>query len=169
MKAAIYSIFLVATITLLVVGCEEKDPVTSGINGHMVNHSDCKNFKSGDLKFDTADTLSCVNYAYDSLNQVLVMIHYNSAFNCCPGGIKCEVSTVFDTIFIREYEKEQGCDCNCLFDLDIELSNVDQYKYIVKFVEPYAEGQEVLVFEMDLTSSIDGEYCAVRKSYPWGE
>ena len=26
-----------------------------------------------------------------------------------------------------------------------------------------------LIFEMDLTSGNEGEYCVVRKEYPWGE
>jgi len=56
-----------------------------------------------------------------------------------------------------------------LFDLDIELKGIDQNKYQVRFVEPYAEGQEQLIFEMDLTSGNEGEYCVVRKGYPWGE
>lgn len=165
----IYAVYLIAAITLLIfAGCEKKDPVTSGLSGEIVHISNCKNIKSGDLKFDTADTLSCAHYAYDTLNHALTINHYNSGFNCCPGGLYCKVSTQNDTIIIKEFENEQACDCNCLFDLDIELKNVDQYKYIVKFVEPYAEGQEELVFEMDLTSSNGGEYCVVRKGYPWG-
>jgi len=169
MKAIIYSTFLIAATSLLVAGCEKKDPVTSGLSGEIVHISDCKNFKSGDLKFDTADTLSCAHYAYDSLNHLLIINHYNSGFNCCPGGLYCKVTTINDTIIIKEFEKEQGCDCNCLFDLDIELGNAEQEKYIVKFIEPYAEDQEKLVFEMDLTSSNEGEYCVIRKGYPWGE
>jgi hypothetical protein len=96
------------------------------------------------------------------------MTHINSGFNCCPEKLYCEVSVNNDTVIISEFEKEQGCNCNCLFDLDIELSGFDQNKYIVKFVEPYTIGQEQLIFEMDLATDVEGEYCGVRKGYPWG-
>jgi hypothetical protein len=56
----------------------------------------------------------------------------------------------------------------CLFDLDIELTGIVQNKYLLKFIEPYAIGQEQLIFEMDLTTDVEGEYCVIRKGYPWG-
>jgi hypothetical protein len=164
-------IFLLAlAIILFVAGCKDQnDPVISDISGSLVNNSECKSFISGNLKFDTADTLSCVHYTYNPLNHTLIIVHYNAGFNCCPGELSVGVSTVEDTIFITEFEEEQMCNCNCLFDLDIELNNVNQENYMVKFIEPYAEGQDPLLFEMDLSNSSEGEYCVVRKGYPWGK
>ena len=171
MKTIIHAILYSATVLLfLIVGCKDnKEPVESGISGSIINISECKNFKSRDLKFDTPDTFSCAHFNYDASNFDLIINHINSGFNCCPGGIHCKVSTHNDTIIIKEFENDQGCDCNCLFDLDIKLQGVEQNKYTVKFIEPYAIGQEELVFEMDLTSINEGEFCIIRKGYPWGE
>ncbi len=155
---------------LIIFSCnKEKSPDPSGISGRLTNHSECKNFKSGNLKFTEPDTFSCIHYLYDESDHKLVMTHINAGFNCCPEKLYCEVSSGNDTIIISEYEKEQGCNCNCLFDLDIELNGMDQKSYILKFIEPYAEGQEQLIFEMDLTVNVEGEYCVTRKGYPWGE
>lgn len=170
MKITFNSILFFATTILLAAGCEhQKDITNPGISGSLTNSSECKSLKSVDLKFAVADTFSCVNYLYDDANHKVIMNHINAGFNCCPISLSCEVSANNDTIIIREKEKEQGCNCNCLFDLDIELQGVDQNKYQVRFIEPYAVGQEELIFEMDLTSGNEGEYCVVRRGYPWGE
>jgi hypothetical protein len=169
MRALINVTLLTITAFLLIIGCkDDKVSVTSGITGSLAHNSDCKSLNSGDLKSDIADTLSCVHYSYDALNHVVLLIHYNAGFNCCPETLSCEISTSNDTILIREIEKEQACNCECLFDLDIELQGVDEDEYIVKFIEPYAEGQEPLIFEMDLTANLEGDYCVVRTGYPWG-
>jgi hypothetical protein len=162
--------FMVLTLSvLLIAGCEkQKDPGT-GIRGSVVNNSDCKYFKSGDLKFNSADTFSCIYFTYDSTSREIVLQHINAGFNCCPGTLKCKVTTDKDTIIIREYERESACDCNCLFDLVIILEDVERDTYIVKFIEPYVGGRENLIFEMDLNSGIEGEFCVKRKGYPWGE
>jgi len=170
MKITFNSILFFATAMLLAAGCEhQKDITDSGISGSLTNSSECKSLKSGDLISEIADTLSCVDYTYDASYHKLFMKHINSGFNCCPGSLNCEVSVNNDTIIIREFENEPGCDCNCLFDLDIELQSVDQNKYQVRFIEPYAVGQEEIIFEMDLTLLNEGEFCVVRKGYPWGE
>lgn len=169
MKTIFYAILLSSSVIMIATSCEDqKDPAEPKISGSITDISDCKNFKSADLKFTEADTFSCIHYLYDDVNHKVIMTHINSGFNCCPGGLYCKVSTYNDTIIIKEFENEQGCDCNCLFDLDIELSGIDQKSYIMKFIEPYAEGQEELIFEMDLTVNIEGEYCVTRKGYPWG-
>jgi len=159
-----------AILVFLAGSCNNKEETTvsSGISGSLTNHSECKNFKSGDLKFVEADTFSCVHYLFDNVSHKLTMNHINAGFNCCPESLTCIVSENNDTIIIREKEKEQGCDCNCLFDLDIELTGIDKKNYFVKFIEPYAEAQVQLVFEMDLTANVEGEYCVTRKGYPWG-
>ena len=170
MKTWKFAILLPVTTAFLIIGCkDQKETAESKISGSLINNSECKSLKSGDLKAGIADTLSCVDYTYDASNRRVIMKHINAGFNCCPVSISCEVSTNNDTIIIREKEQEQACNCNCLFDLDIELEGVGQNNYQVRFIEPYAAGQEGLIFEMDLTLNNEGEYCVVRKWYPWGE
>jgi hypothetical protein len=159
-----------ASVMIFILSCENQQEVNNpGITGKVTNSSECKNFQSEGNKFAEADTFSCVHYLYDPATHNISMNHINSGFNCCPLKIYCEISTSGDTIIIREFEKEQACNCLCLFDLNIELQGINQQNYQLRFIEPYAEGKEPLIFEMDLTSGNEGEYCVVRKGYPWGE
>jgi hypothetical protein len=159
-----------ASILLFVSGCNNGDEIIEpgNISGSLTNHSDCKNIKSEDLKTAYPDSVSCVLFSYNEDNHTLQFHHINAGFNCCPEGLYCEISSSNDTIFIQEFEKEQACNCDCLFDLDIELQGVASKIYQVRFIEPYIQGQEELFFEMDLSSGNEGEYCVTRKVYPWG-
>jgi hypothetical protein len=169
MRTILYAILFSSSVILTITGCEhQNEPADSSISGSLTGSSDCKIFKSVDLKFTVADTFSCVQYQYNNATLKLNMTHINAGFNCCPGEIFCDVSVNNDTIIIAESEKEQSCNCLCLFDLDIELQGVDEDIYIVKFIEPYAGDQEKLIFEMDLTSGTEGEFCVIRKGEPWG-
>jgi hypothetical protein len=170
MKTIFKAILFSATLLFLMVGCKDpNDPEGSKISGKITNRSSCKNFISGNLKFTVADTFSCVNYHYDTETHKVFMNHINAGFNCGSESNTCEVSSANDTIIIHEIEHGPIANCLCLFDLEIELQGLNQQKYLVRFIEPYAEGQEQLIFEMDLTSVLGGEYCVVRKGYPWGE
>lgn len=72
------------------------------------------------------------------------------------------------TVETVDFETGGLCDCNCLYDLEIELNGVDSKKYQVKFIEPYARENKEILFEMDLTNTNEGTYCVTRKQYPWG-
>jgi len=163
--------FLTISIPLFFFeGCNNQAEVTgSEISAKLVNRSACKNFISSDLKFNVADTLSCVNYVYNESNHKVTMNHFNAGFNCGVQNITFEVSEDNDTIIIHEVENGPIANCLCLFDIEFELEGVDQQKYQMKFIEPYADGMDQLIFEMNLTSGNEGEYCVERKEYPWGE
>jgi len=171
MKTVASFILSTASALILLGGCNNSEEIIepSAISGKLTNHSECKSGKSGNLKTDYSDSVSCVQYTYNEHDQTLIFHHINAGFNCCPEGLYCEISSSNDTIIIQEFENEQACNCDCLFDLDIELQGVDKKIYQVMFIEPYIQGQEELFFEMDLTSGTEGEYCVVRTVYPWGE
>ena len=161
-------IFLSAVILMLLfIGCE-KEKEEGSISGRVIKHTDCKTFKTGDNNGDIADTLSCVDYSFNQSEKKLMLNHINTGFNCCPGELTCEVSLSGDTIVIQEFEKESACDCNCLFDLDIEIDGLTAKKYYLKFIEPYRGNQEKLFFEIDLQNDPDGTHCVFRDQYPWG-
>ena len=167
MKKLFYPVLMTACACFLFSGCEENnDP--SAITGKLTSHSDCKIFKSPVFDQDTPDTLSCITFQYDSATNELNLTHLNAGFNCCPGELSCKVSLKNDTIFVAEYEEEQTCDCNCLFDLEIELNGVEPGEYQVTFLEPYAGDQEPLNFRLHLESETEGTCCVIRKEYPWG-
>jgi hypothetical protein len=170
MRNILFMILQASAIMVFLVSCQyQKDTFHPTGSGKLINSSECKSLRSPGQISDVADTLSCVGYIYDPSNQKVFMKHINAGFNCCPLSLSCEISFSNDTIIIRELEQDHACNCECLFDLDLQLDGIHRIKYIVRFIEPYAEGQEQLIFEMDLSSGNEGEYCAVRKEYPWGD
>jgi hypothetical protein len=170
MKALIYSALPVFLIAFLVFSCEkDKDNNSSlTLTGKLINMSACKNLKSDELKSSISDTLTCINYHYDDTINTLTIKHINAGFNCCFDSVYCHVSIINDTIVIQEIEKDPNCYCDCLFDLDIEVSGVVLKKYQIRFIEPYSGEQEKIKFELDLTKQRSGSYCVTRKLYPWG-
>jgi hypothetical protein len=171
MRKIIYSLLIGSFIGLMIISCEKKDDNDKQliITGQLISNSKCKN----DLKLSsqivgTPDSLSCVNYSFDSDKNKLTLKHINAGFNCCPDSLYCKIELKGDTILIQELEKTAQCNCNCLYDLDIELNGVALKKYQIKFVEPYVSEQNKLLFEIDLTKITNGTYCVTRKLYPWG-
>jgi hypothetical protein len=101
-------------------------------------------------------------------SKILIFKHINAGFNCCPEGFYCNVSLKNDTIVIEEFENSSLCDCNCLFDLDIEVKGVETKTYQIKFIEPYCGDQAKLEFPVNLAVLKDGIFCVTRTRYPWG-
>jgi hypothetical protein len=170
MRNLLYYAGILVIAVLFVAGCEKNDNNNSLIlTGKMTGSSDCKfNSKSTSEVLNTPDTLSCVEYSFDSENKVLTLKHINTAFNCCPDSLYCNIEFVGDTILIREHEKAATCRCNCLYDLNYEIKGVESKSYIIKFVEPYAGDQDKLLFEIHLTDTSTGSCCVERTQYPWG-
>ncbi|MBN2482267.1 MAG: hypothetical protein JXB19_11025 [Bacteroidales bacterium] len=170
MKAANYSILLFFFIGFLLSGCEKEiSPRSVDLTGQVVSHTTCKyGLKSISGTEIFPDSLTCVHYSFDSAIKKLAIKHINGGFNCCPESLYCDVSLRNDTIIIQEFEAAALCNCNCLFDLDIELFGVNSKKYQIRFIEPYAGNQLEINFEVDLTNEHEGSFCVTRKQYPWG-
>ena len=163
-----YRLLLSATIVALVFSGCEKEAEKGSVSGKTTGQSECKSFKTVNNGSVLADTLSCVDYSFHASEHLLVLKHINTGFNCCPGALNCTVSMSNDTITIREFEESAYCDCNCLFDMDIEITGLSAKKYYLKFIEPYCGEQKKLFFEIDLINKPDGSHCAFRDQYPWG-
>jgi hypothetical protein len=114
------------------------------------------------------DTLSVIIYSYDALTKELQINHINAAFNCCPGKLYCETSLSNDTLYVKEYEQSSQCKCNCLYDLNLSLGNIEERTYILSIVEPYISNQEKLISVINLKIKKEGIFVALRKKYPWG-
>ncbi len=170
MKTVFYLMLPLFILTCFASSCEkEQGPVS----GKITNYSDCKGLKS--LSADLAqsdvsqsDTLSCIDYIFEAAESKLLLKHINAGFNCCPQKLYCETSLLGDTIIVKESEKSALCDCNCLYDLDIELLGVLPRTYFIKIIEPYAGDEEKLYFSVSLDQNSQGSYCVTRKRYPWG-
>lgn len=170
MKPAIDSFAGILIIIMFILSCEKE--LNNGqhiIKGQFTNYSGCKNFlKSGSEMFNTADSFSCIHYTYKSSTKELVLQHINAGFNCCPEKLYGKFFMNGDTIIIEEFEVSALCDCNCLFDLNMELNDIAPGQYWIKFIEPYCRNQEKLTFNIDLAKDTSGSYCVTRKQYPWG-
>lgn len=143
---------------------EEQPEVT----GKIISYSDClDHLKMADQTMADSN-LSCIIYDYDPVSKKLNLTHENAGFNCCPGAITSTISFSGDTIVILESEEYAICNCNCLFNLEIELNGLLSKTYFVKFIEPYVKDQEKLEFSIDLQQQPSGEYCVERNQYPWG-
>ncbi|MBN1416920.1 MAG: hypothetical protein JW973_17620 [Bacteroidales bacterium] len=153
-------------ILFFICTCEkENNPFGGTIN----KLTDCKYTKSTVMWTEIMDTMSCIQYSYDPENQSLLLQHINAGFNCCPGRTYFHCHYAGDTLIIYENETSAACDCNCLFDLEYQISDIALKKYHVILMEPYAEDKEKIQFEMDLISSNSGSKCVIRKGYPWGQ
>ena len=153
---------------ILSVSCEKENGNGPQFSGRLISNSDCKYQKSAPVSAETADTLSCIEYSFDTITHTLSLTHVNAGFNCCPGEINCTFNLKGDTIVIEEYENTDDCDCECLYDLHMEIKNTELRKYQVKVNEQYIKGQEKLEFEIDLANDTTGSICVARKKYPWG-
>lgn len=177
MKKVVYSLLVVTFIGLNIVCCEEKGndgnqgngDIQEVISGQLISNSPCKGSIKVDAPADEVpDSISRVDYSYDDETRRLTLKHINAGFNCCPDSLYCEIELKGDTIMIEEFEEAALCNCNCVYDLEIEVDSVEMKKYQVKFVEPYAGEQDKLVFGIDLAAAANGSYSVIRKSYPWG-
>ncbi len=164
-KAIILSLFgLIVIFFLSSCTDDNKDIPQKPITIKSYSDNVCKKFNT---KSTVTPDKTCVVYSYN--NGTLNMQHINAGFNCDPGALSATVKLENDTIVIREREVQSGVKCLCLFDLDIELSNVLPQVYTIKFVEPYASKEHPLIFKVDLNKSPEDAYCVTRKNYPWGE
>lgn len=148
----------------LTISCSENQPTAAG----LIEVSGCKSNEKSEELISVADTLSCIKYEYMAAEKFLRIKHINTAFNCCPGEITSEISFNNDTLIIKEKESESLCDCNCLYDLEIEAGEIPDKPFILKIVEEYHTGEEELVFEININEDPKGEFCVTRKHYPWG-
>ena len=165
MKRRIYLFVIGLFSGLFIFSCEKENQSVTGI---IISDSGCKTAKSVSYSVPVPDSLSCINYFYEKSSSKIFIKHINAGFNCCPGKLYCVVNMSGDTIIIKEYEQSSMCDCNCLYDLEMEITGVSSKLYQVKFIEPYSGNQEKIIFEMDLLNNPQGSFCVIRKQYPWG-
>lgn len=165
-KMAINScFFLVLSVIFLQTGCKQQEEAEIP-EGKLTKQSDCKQFASV-LKsnFAPANEQECILYYYTG--NTLYITHQNTAFNCCPGKIMASITVNDHVITIKEREQEAGCHCMCLYDLELEVSNLAQGTYRIIVDVPYLGGQPAMDFSCDLEEKSNGEYCADRNGYPW--
>jgi len=138
--------------------------------GSLVNHGNCKSFHNESTLDSVSADQDCIEYQYDG-QRVLLLKHINSGFNCCPDDIIGKVTINNNVISIEEDEVlSTPCLCLCLFDLTLEIVNLDPGDYTISVTEPYVEpSEEKMEFPISLSSTpSSGIHCVKRLHYPWG-
>jgi len=170
-KTVKLSVLILLVLLLVFSSCKEKvfTPEVSS-TGALVNYQGCKESFDGVTAQGTAldSTKECIHYEYDE-NGVLRLNHINAGFNCCPGEIFADITVTGNMIFIEEHEKEEGCFCRCLFDVDYEFLSILPGEYTIIVKGPYTSDESmVMEFTVDLYPPISGTFCVDRADYPWG-
>ncbi len=143
--------------------CPEQSLVPSGT---IISHGECKTGK-GTLD-DPSTTQDCIDWSFE--NGTLSLNHINAGFNCCP-VILADITVEGNLIVITEIDSLDGggCDCNCLFDVQYEISGLQAGVYQLVVEEPYRQNpDEPIDFLLDLSTTSDGRHCEGRTVYPWG-
>lgn len=149
-----------------IAGCERHNSVVPTIS--LTGNTECKGagLKAGE---DHSSSQDCVLYRWVP-GDTLFIRHVNAGFNCCPEGFRTELNISGDTIVISEYENSALCDCNCLFDLEYELTGINRGNWWIRVEEPYVQqpGQMKIIFRANLKKMEQEEFCITRSEYPWG-
>ena len=136
--------------------------------GEVVYFSDCKDWETNEIAKEIDDSHAAIQYHYIAEEYKLEIRHINAGFNCCPDKITADISIEDGVISISEKEAVAGCKCNCLFDIDIDITDIAKGKYTVEIFEPYLNDVDLpFNFEIDLNENPDGEVVLARSSYPW--
>jgi hypothetical protein len=163
------SLFSISLFIVLLISCqEEQQKELPPMNGSVTSQSDCKSYAKSTHDDNTPDSISKVNYIFDSESSTLYMEHINAGFNCCPEEISIQASFHNDTIYIEKSEEAALCNCLCCFDINMEISNVKQTAYTIHFIELYNNALPEISFEVDFTQQTEGTNYVIRHDYPWG-
>ncbi len=166
------------TITLALIcafsGCDNNEeeptaPAAGDISAALLHATDCKSFLNSTLIGEGSSSETAVLFSYDRASRVLSLTHVNAGFNCCPGALAIDASVEGNIITIVEREEQAACRCNCLFDLDLRISELPAAEWTIKVVEPYRDPADAeLIFSIDLRTDTQGEHRIPRVHYPWG-
>jgi hypothetical protein len=147
-------------------------PDGSAPTGDVVGHTACKSLTTAEMRADIPPNQDCIVYQYDG-ESILQLKHVNAGFNCCPSSLVADISIEDNFINIVEneiFDTLGGCECLCLFDVDMEIINLPPGKYRIKVIELYLGPQDdTLEFDISLVSDPEGVFCVERNHYPWGD
>lgn len=155
--------FLILVMSLFLISCDDENQ--NNITSKVTYSSSCKS--STALYKGTPFNQTAVIFSYNGSDK-LILTHINAGFNCCPGTIYSESLLDGSKIVITEKETGQDCHCECLYDIIIEVNNVNPGKYSIIFNEPHAEQGPPIEFDANLTTSIQDTLYFERNYYPWG-
>ncbi len=132
--------------------------------GTLTNHSGCKSQATGVASVSE----ECLQYDWTGQG-TLVLKHINAGFNCCAESLLGSVTIQDRTITLTESEVGALCHCNCLYELDYVITNLDPGLYTLLVVPTgyVPAGDLPLTLAVDLTAPTNGVECVRRSGYPW--
>jgi len=132
-----------------------------GPEGSLTSQSGCKKGFGGG---GSSTGEECMEYTFAS--GVLTLRHVNAGLNCCAkAAAKIAVEDAEISIEESETYEVGPCRCECLFDIDLEVRNLEPGPYVIRVSGPIGKGLE---FPVDLEKEPSGSYCEERTGYPWG-
>ena len=165
------SVFLICVFILtgLLNNCK-KESETATLDCRVVSNTLCReiilDLNNGSNTINRNE--SWIFFTYDNSTKTLKISHKNAGFNCCPGTFSVEVTNQGNCLTIDEKEELPGCHCLCLYDIDLEIYNVQPTSYKLKILELYIGDHNPLVGIIDLKNCTAGSFYIVRDFYPWG-
>jgi len=165
MKKTAIPILVLAVFFLICLqsGCKHHQEEAQG---RLTSQSGCKIFIAQSVAaIWPPDEEECLHYRFAA--NVLHLEQQNAAFNCCPGKITAVIAVNDRVITVREKEQEAGCGCTCLYDLELEIVNLEPGAYRIVIDEPYLGGQPPLDCAIALEEGSRGDCCLDRSGIPW--
>lgn len=164
-KTAIHVLVLAMFFSIaLQIGCKRQQE--DAAQGRLTSQSGCKIFiMQSAPNIWPPDEDECLHYRYSG--NILYLAQQNAAFNCCPGKIMAAIAVNDRFITIKETEQKAGCKCTCLYDLELEIINLEPGTYRIAIDEPYLGNQPQLDYVCTLEEGSAGDYCLDRSGSPW--
>jgi hypothetical protein len=175
-----FYLFCVICFISVLISCQKDDSIainneSSSITVNSI--SKCKN----NLLAQIAVVLDKegVEYSYDKVNKVLHLTHVNADFSCDMSEFEANENISEGIIAIREREVFNGSPskCNCVFDIQYSIYNVECSVYTCKVpgMEDFIVESAVYTlrvpglkdFIVDLANNPTGSYYEPRDTYPW--
>lgn len=123
----------------------------------VTGNSGCKDNALGAAAISGGQTyIESVHYSYEGTT--LFLKHINTSFNCCPEHITATTTVTTGMITIEEREDSSNCDCICLYDLNMQIDNVEAGQYGVRISKPQIPAFPAIEFTMDLHTQPSGTY-----------
>ncbi len=161
----IAAVFILAAVVHM--SCDKGIESSDNPDGVLKKSSGCLDFVNAQKGELVPPCCSCADYEYNG--GTLAITHLGACFNCCT-NVYAVITINGSLITIEEKESGETCYCNCLYQLEYEISNLPVGEYSIRFVELcHEEGDEALEFTINLETEPTGEYCAERNHYPWNE
>ncbi len=150
-------------------GCGKGTEPKNNPGGSMTNYDGCISYLSAAKDNLVPPCCTGFNYEYDNEEGTLSLAHFGAGFNCCT-DLSAEITFNDSLILIDENESGEFCFCLCLYDVDYELENITQGIYTIRFMEPYANDEDIpLELTIDLALEPTGSHSVERNHYPWEE